>query len=259
MIDRLTVHEFPPILDMQPSSFGLKLETWLRMIDQSYDVKWSFTKLGPKKKVPFVVLDGTPLGDSELIIQQICAQSGRDPDSHLTQEARKQSLFIRRLVEEHFYFILVYSRWQDAAVWPEFSRRVFASVPFPLRPLIKSRAQKAVMGMLHAQGISRHSPDEIYAKAVTDLECLSVELGARSFFVGETPTVADASVYGILANVLYQPLDTRLGDELRKFQNLCEYCDRVKALYWPEAKYGGGEGAQFRPQNPTQVSALKSA
>ncbi len=203
MINRLTVHQFPPILEMQPSSFGLKLETWLRMIDQPYEVKWSFTKMGPKKKVPFVVMDGTSLGDSELIIQQICAQSGHDPDSHLTQTARKQSLFIRRLVEEHFYFILVYSRWQDPAVWPEFSRRLFASVPFPVRPLIKSRAQKAVKGMLHAQGISRHSPDEIYAKAVTDLECLSVELGARSFVVGETPTVADASLYGLLANVLY--------------------------------------------------------
>ncbi len=259
MEDRLTVHGFPPVFEMQLSPFGLKLETWLRMIDQPYDMKWSFTKMGPKKTVPFVVLDGSPLGDSELIIQQICARSGRDPDSHLTQEARKQSLFIRRMVEEHFYYILVYSRWQDAAIWPEFSRQVFASLPFPLRPLIKSRAQKAVMGMLYAQGISRHSPDEIYAKAVTDLECLSVELGARSFMVGDKPTVADASVYGHLANVLYQPLQSRLGDELRKFQNLCDYCDRLKALYWPEAKYGGGEGAQFRPGDVTAFSALKSA
>ena len=259
MTDILTVHEFPPILEMQPSPFGLKLETWLRMIDQPYDVKWSFTKMGPKRKVPFVVLDGQEIGDSELIIQQLCARSGRDPDSHLTQAMRKKSVFLRRLVEEHLYFIIVYSRWQDGSVWPDFSQRVFATVPALLRPLIKSRARKAVMGMLYAQGISRHSPDEIYAKALTDFECLSVELGSRSFLLGETPTVADASVYGHLANVLYQPLETQLGRDLRRFQNLCDYCDRLKALYWSEATYGGGEGSQFHPEKWAAISARQSA
>lgn len=39
---------------------------------------------------------------------------------------------------------------------------------------------------LSAQGIGRHTPDEIYAMGAADLEALSIALGDELFFLGET-------------------------------------------------------------------------
>lgn len=259
MTEILKIHNFPCVIGMQPSPFGLKLETWLRMVKQPYDVSWSFTTLGPKGKVPFVTLEGKPIGDSELVIQELAARTDQDLDRNLSMAERARGTVIRRLLEEHLYFIIVYSRWQDPEVWPAFSKRVFSGVPFPIRALIKSKGSKAVRSTIRAQGISRHTPDEIYSKAVRDLECLAVTLGTKPYLHGDTPSVTDASLYGHLANIYYQPDEGQLQRELRQFDNLIAYTQRLKADYFPNSALGGGDESEYRPNRAETVSQLKSA
>ena len=259
MTETLKIHNFPCVIGMQPSPFGLKLETWLRMIKQPYDVSWSFTQLGPKGKVPFITLDGKTMGDSELVIQELAARTDQDLDRNLSMAERATGTVIRRLLEEHLYFIIVYSRWQDPEVWPAFSKRVFSGVPFPIRGMIKSKGSKSVRSTIYAQGIARHEPDEIYKKAVRDLECLAVTLGAKPYLHGDTPSVTDASLYGHLANIYYQPDESQLQRDFRQFDNLVAYTKRLKEEYFPNAALGGGTEIQYRPENTQVVSQLKSA
>jgi glutathione S-transferase len=259
MSEILKIHNFPCVIGMQPSPFGLKLETWLRMAQIPYDVSWSFTKLGPKGKVPFVTLDGEEMGDSELVIQELASRFDRDLDQHLSMQERARGLMIRRLLEEELYFIIVYSRWEDPEVWPAFSKRVFSGVPFVIRNLIKSKGGKSVRNTIKAQGISRHSADEIYAKAVRDLECLAVTLGSKTYIHGEVPTLTDASLYGHLANIYYQPDEGQLQRDFTRFENLVSYTKRLKAEYFPESALGGGEEVGYRPQAMREISRLKTA
>ncbi len=85
----------------------------------------------------------------------------------------------------------------------------------------------------------------VNAKGKTDLEALSVMLGDKPYFLGETPTEVDASVYGLLANIHYSPIRGPLQEMIKKHENLIAYCDRIKGIYWPHSIRGGGEESEF--------------
>ncbi len=243
----ITVHEFPPVIDMQPSPFGLKLETWLRMAGFEYDVSWSPQEMGPKGKVPFATIDGVVMGDSELVIEHLTDKTGRTLEKGLSDKDRARSIMIRRLVEEHLYHVLVYSRWVDPEGWRAFKDLFFSPAPALIRRYIARKVQKAVSSNLYAQGIARHSHDEVYAKGRMDLLALATLLGERSWFVGNGPTVTDASAYGLIANIHYSPIRGPLQDSLASHQNLIDFCLRVKEAYWAESQKGGGDEMSHRP------------
>ncbi len=245
MTPSIIVHQFPAALEMQPSAFGLKLETWLRMVGLPYQVAFSAREMGPKGKIPFATIDGSVVGDTELIIEQLAKKANVSLDKHLDARDRAMSTVIRRLAEEHLYFILVYSRWVDQAGWDEFQALFFESAPAFIRGFISNKVRKAVKANLTSQGIARHTLDEVYAKGKTDLEALSAFLGDKPYFLGEMPTEVDASVYGLLANIYYSPFRGPLQQMMNKHDNLMAYCDRIKADYWPNATRGGGEENEF--------------
>jgi len=247
MPSTLTIHQFPAALEMQPSPFGLKLETWLRFHKLPYDVSFSATKMGPKGKVPFVTTEGTTLGDSELIIERLQNKYGISDEKDLTAEEQAMGVLIRRLIEDHLYFILVYSRWVDPDGWPAFRDLLFADIPGLVRGIISRKVQKKVAKYLKDQGIARHSREEIYQMADRDLQTLSVILGDRSYMITDHPTLTDASVYGLLANIVYPTTRVQPYTLFQKYPNLSAYCDRLKKEYWPTAVRGGGEAGNFTP------------
>ncbi|MCG8491306.1 MAG: glutathione S-transferase family protein [Sneathiellales bacterium] len=248
----ITVHEFPPVIEMQASPFGLKLETWLKMQGLSYRVEWDPQKMGPKGKVPFATLDGTVIGDSELIIERLAKTSVAE----LAAMNRAEDLLVRRLVEEHLYFILVYSRWVDPDGWNEFRDLFFAPAPALIRGLIARKVRKSVVQNLMGQGIARHSPEEVYKKAKLDLEIAAVQLGDKPFFTGESPALVDASAYGLFANIYYSPVKGPLQDLLMSHDTLVSYVERLKKLYWPKSRRGGGDESGFKAEEKAILKAV---
>lgn len=247
MTPSITVHQFPAVLGMQPSSFGLKLETWLRMSGQEHNVTSSVRDLGPKGKVPFAHIDGEVLGDSELIIKRLSKATGKCAEAGLDERQRAKGIVVRRLVEEHLYYVLVYSRWVDPKGWSGFQPLFFGPAPALVRGFISKKVRKKVTASLIGQGIARHTPDEVYEKGRVDFQALSTLLGDKKYFVGEEPTQTDASVYGLLANLYYSPIKGPLQDMLKGHKNLVRFVEQIKAAYWPNSKLGGGDEEKFVP------------
>jgi glutathione S-transferase len=105
-------------------------------------------------------------------------------------------------------------------------------LPSGLRPLIAVLIRRKVRTTLYGQGISRHDPTRIAALGGEDLRSLSTLLGSRPFFLGDRPTVVDASAYGMLANLLAFPERTPLKLAVESHANLIEFCGRIKSAYW---------------------------
>jgi len=240
----ITVHQFPPFLQMQPSPFGLKLETWLRMKQIPYDIQMSFTKVGPKDKIPFANINGEVIGDSEIIIDRLLHLGEAAESDDLSEEQKAKGILIRRMVEEHMYFVLMHSRWVDDTGWTVFGPMVFSHIPGLIRPFLSKKIRKIVKKNLWAQGISRHSDAEIYEKGARDIKALSALLGESDYFLAEKPGIADASAYGLLANILYAPLNSPLKKTLQSCSNLLAFCDRMRSEFWPESPRGGGEASK---------------
>jgi len=123
------------------STFVIKVDCYLRMVELPYRLVsllgenytkslagWASGELPtqPKGKFPYIEDGGTVIGDSGFIIDYFKATYGDRLDER-TQSPWELAIAhsVRRMVEEHLYWVLVYSQWMEDAVWEGYSRLVF--------------------------------------------------------------------------------------------------------------------------------------
>ncbi|MGV8997458.1 MAG: glutathione S-transferase family protein [Parvibaculaceae bacterium] len=215
-----------------PGPFCIKLETALRLSGIPYETSYVTNPAqGPKLKAPFAEIEGTRLGDSTLILEHLKSLTGIDLDARLTPAERGQSHALQRLIEERLYFVLVYSRWMEDQNWAVIKALFFGGMPLPLRLLVPRMARKNVRNNLFAQGLGRHSRDEIYAFGAADLKAMSDMLGDKAFFFGAEPSMADASAYALLVSILGPDLNSPLKEAALTHPNLVAYVERMGEVF----------------------------
>ena len=185
----IKLYQYPSSWGMNVSPFTLKLETWLKLSQLDYRIIPSTNpRNAPKGKLPFIEdEDGTRIADSSLIIDHLKRTRQIDPDHTLTERERAEAISLQRLFENHFYFILSYSRWIDPVGW-EITRPVFFSfLPPGIREVVAGLIRRQVKKDLHSEGLGRHSQEELYAMGRADLRAIAVLLGNRPYFFGDGP------------------------------------------------------------------------
>lgn len=219
------------------SPFCLKLTTWLRMADLPYERGRNTNPFkAPKGKFPWVDDDGEIIADSGHIIARLTEKHGVALDAHLTERDRAAAHALRRLVEDSFYFALIWERWIDPSGWAYVKRDYFRSLPGPARAIVPGFARRKVRAYLDGQGMGRHSPDEIRAHGLSDLDALSTTLKERGpYFFGE-PSSFDAVAFGFLAQLRWSPVASPLTERVQRDDALAGYCERMRARYWPDMK-----------------------
>ncbi len=232
----ITLYQFAPAWGLPNlSSFCLKLETYLRMAEIPYEtVSQANPSKSPKGKLPYITDNGKTIADSNAIIAYLKATYGDPLDGHLSPTERAIVLAMQRLIEENLYWVALYSRWLDPVNFKKTKAVIFASLPPVVRTVVALIIRNKVLRDLKGQGIGRHSTEEIYQIGITDLNALSDFLADKPFFMGNQPTTLDASAYGLLANILWVPLESPLKDHAEKLSNLSTYCQRMKATFYGE-------------------------
>jgi glutathione S-transferase len=218
----IKLYQFPSVFGRNVSPFSLKLETWLKLAGLPYRVV-ALRNPGqaPKGKLPFIEdEDGSFIADSGLIIEHLSTSRGIDLDAGLDATGRARALAMRRLLEEHLYFVLVWSRWVDADGWQSFGPALLDGIPQLARQIAAITVRRRVRNQLYGQGIGRHQREEIYALGRADLEALAALLGEQPFFAAAEPTTIDAAAYGVLANILMVPVETELKRAAERLPNL---------------------------------------
>lgn len=230
----ITLFQFPRALDVpNPSPYCLKVETFLRLAGLDYQVRTLLNPArGPKGKLPFIQLDDEVIADSAIILRTLERRLGLDLDAHLDAVGRGRALAITRLCDEHLAWLLVYFRWIDEEGWAEFRPLFFAGLPAPLRALVPRLVRARLRRGQLAQGLARHSREELLEFAREDLQALSELLGAAPYFGGLQPCSADAAAYGVLANLILCSLDNPLSRLAREYPVLVAYCERLRDKFW---------------------------
>ena len=224
------------------STFGLpnlsppcmKLECFLKMAELPYEeIILSNPAKAPKGKGPYIEDGNVCIGDSTLIIHYLQEKHGIDLDQGLTDKQRAEALALQVMLEEHLYWVIVYSRWIDDTNWPTIRDLFFGNMPFFIRPLITNMARKSVVKALHGHGIGRHTPEEIYDFGKRDVKAVADYLGDKPFMMGDTPTLIDAAVYAVIANILAVPMESPLQSYTAKSPNLAAHSKRMQERYFP--------------------------
>ncbi len=230
------VHGLPPLWGAPSASpFVVKLLTWLRMAEIPYEAPpLAGPPRSPTKKMPYVELpDGTLLGDSALIIEELGRRSAVTMDDVLDARQRAEALALRRMLEEHLYFAGLWERWISPDGRAASRRDYFAFLPWPLRSLLPILVSRDAKRNLYGHGLGRHTPADIYAMAFEDIDAAATLLGDRDYLF-DVPTSIDAATYGLVRTVLANPFPSPLADRVRGHANLVAYGERITARWWPD-------------------------
>ncbi len=233
-MSKVVLVQFPPAFGLPNASpFCVKLEAWMRLQEIEYEVRnESNPARGPKGKIPFIEHEGQAIGDSSLILEYLKHVFGKDPDAHLTPRERADALAWQRVCDDHLYWVIVYSRWLDPTGWARM-KRAFERLPIPLRWFVPMLARRKVRGQLHAQGLGRHSPEEIYRMGSDDIEALAARVEGEGFLYGEDPVTADTVVFSTVINVIWTPIENPMVGRARALPSLDAYCRRMWERCFP--------------------------
>lgn len=229
----IKLFQFPSCWNLPNASpFCMKLETYLRMAKIPYqNIYIANPAKGPKGKLPFIEDNGQRIADSGLVIDYL-KKTYHDTDKYLTLIQKSQGVVIQRTLEEHLYWVIVFSRWCDPINWPATKNEFFRGLPAPIKWFLPNKINKKMKDVLYAQGLGRHSAVDIYQLGISDLMALSTLLGNQLFILGNEPTSIDASCYAFLANILFTPISSPLQEFAKSQMNFIDYCHRMKERFY---------------------------
>jgi glutathione S-transferase len=213
----------------------MKLELYLRMTGLPYHNRYTLElHRAPKGKLPWIDDDGTAVADTGLIIDYLKRKFGDSLDRDLTPLQRASALAITRLLEEHLYWAVLHDRWIASPGWEMTRPAFFGSMPWPLRVIVPRVARRGIRAELRGHGMGRHTPEQIHALGVADVDALAALLGEQAYFLGAHATSVDAIATAFLANILMVPLETPIKAAAAGHSNLVAYCHRMMQQYFPE-------------------------
>jgi glutathione S-transferase len=218
------------------SPFCCKIETYLRMADIDYEIKPVLPLGAPKGKLPYIEDGGQTLGDSRFITAYL-KSAYEDLDKGLSSTQLATSIAMQRLLEEHLFWVALYSRWQYTDKnWQINKEAIFGKLPPILRDIIATHTRKKIKQQIYGHGISRHSAKEIFLLGQQDMDALATVLGDKPYFLGNQPTVLDTSAFGLLINIIGCPIESPLKEYGLSKDNLIRYVDRIKDQFYPDLR-----------------------
>ena len=97
--------------------------------------------------------------------------------------------------------------------------------------MIPTLVKRTVKQALYAQGLGRHSRDEIYDFGIKDLEVIRMQLEQHPFLLNTVSASSiDAIGYSFIANILKVPIESPLKDYMSQYQCFEKYCDVIAPL-----------------------------
>ncbi|HRB97425.1 MAG TPA: glutathione S-transferase family protein [Nitrosomonas sp.] len=216
------------------SPFCCKIETYLRMANIDYTIKPSLPLGAPKGKLPYIEDSGQALADSRFIITHL-KSSHKNLDSELNAAELATSLALQRLIEEHLFWIALYSRWQYTDQnWQVNKQAIFGGLPPIIRDIVAHGWRKKIKRQILGHGTGRHQADEVFALGRQDLDALSASLGNQLYFLGDEPTTLDSSAFGLLINIIGCPIESPLKKYGLTKDNLVSYVERIQHEYYSD-------------------------
>lgn len=229
----IILHQYPAAFNLPSlSPFCIKVEFFLKLARLPYEVKIELNpSRGPKGKMPFIEDKKQVIADSSFIIDHLIKSYRLDHFTVQDPSLAAQALAFKSMIEESLYFILLYSRWVDDTGY-EVIKHEFTPLfpPFIGKPFL-AMIRRNLKRQAFAQGLGRHTKQEVYDLGCSQLEALSAFLGERKFFFGNKLTVLDITCYAFLITILKQPIDSPFKRHLSKKTHLCEYIHRLDRLF----------------------------
>jgi glutathione S-transferase len=230
----ITLYNFGPAFGLPDSSpFVTKVELLLKMANLLYRSDATGLARAPKGKLPYINDDGVVVPDSTFIRWHLEKKYRIDFDRGLNAGQKAAAWGLEKMAEEQFYWVLLHDRWMLDGNFRRGPARFFDKVPAAFRPVVTTMMRRKMQAALRAQGLGRHSPEEIAVLGARSINAIADFLGDKPFFMGGEPTGVDATMFAFVCAVLCPYFESRLRGAAERRDNLRRYVGRMTALYYP--------------------------
>lgn len=231
----ITLYTFGPAFGLpDPSPFVMKAEMLLKLAGLEYSKMPGSMRKAPKGKLPYIEDNGAIIADSTFIRWHLEKKYRVDFDANLSPSEKGIAWAVEKLLEDNLYWVIVETRWMNAANFAKGPAQFFSGIPWPLRKLIVPMIVRKVRRNLHGQGLGRHNQQEIAAIAAKGISALASVLGDKPYLMGDHPCSADATAFAFAAHLLCPLFDTPSRDAAAAHPNLVAYAERMMRDYYPE-------------------------
>jgi glutathione S-transferase len=234
----ITLHQFPSCFDIPNASpFCMKLESYLKAMSLPYATAKGFDpRKSPTGKVPYIELDHDTIADSHFIIRKLESTVDTPMQNGLNSRQQAETVAFMRLLEEHLYWVTVYSRWVDEAgftLWCNGFQKAMGIPALAFKFIIKG-IRKDVTKQLHGHGMGRHTQAEIYQLGCDDIDALADFLAEKPYFYNDRSTLLDHCLYAHICGILSMPWEYPLKTHTLKKQSLVDHYHRMMQQFFPE-------------------------
>lgn len=231
----ITLHGFGPGFGLpEISPYVTKAEVQLKMANLAYVKQQAMPDTSPKGQLPYIDDGDERVADSTFIRLHLERKYGFDLDARLDEHQRAEAWAIERMIENHFNWAFVYTRWMIPENFAKGPAHLFDSAPENIREALREDVRGRVAENMRVAGLGRHTPDEITELGIRSLSALSMLLGWKPYLMGDHPCGADAMAFASLAGLLTPFFNSPLRQRALEFANLVAYVDRMMAQYYPE-------------------------
>ena len=218
-----------------PSTFVLKLETYLRLAEIEYHPQKGDVRKAPKGKFPVLVDGDTTIADSHFAIQHLKEKFGDKLNEGRDDTELAHHHMLRLALENHTYFMMLAYRWLRDENAPLMHDAFFSELGM-MSKLVFKMVQRGMRRTVHGQGILRHSWDEIDRLIKEDITHLDSLLATRPYFGGQTPGEIDCTTFAFIANMIVPEIPTPFLELSRQSSRLVDYHNRMTDLVFPDYK-----------------------
>ena len=215
----------------QLSPFVVKVEMALLYLGLKYELEHisplKVRSLSPAGKVPWIRMGKSTLSESDSIIAFLNGNQDGDLFDGLTNDQRVLGLALKRLTEDHLYWLMVWAKWISDTSRAALAESLLDQYPRPIKMVISAVTKRQISAMCKTQGIGLMSADERGKEAVKDLTALSDQLEKMPFLLGPDITVYDFSVAAMLSSILFFKPTNWLSDMAKNHEVFPEYLGRV--------------------------------
>lgn len=185
-------------------------------------------------KLPVIRDNGISISGCDNILHYLQSKLEFSMDGHLSQQQQTLHHCAIRMLNEHFYWVLMYSRWADESSYKTLCQHLFADIPPPISGMKAKKLRKHHVKQLDTQGLGKDDANAVYQQAEKDLESLAAILSDRQWFGGDFVSQLDLYAQAYLTQAMITELATPLPKAVAKFDNLIAYQTRTKAAIFPE-------------------------
>ncbi|XP_073243464.1 metaxin-1-like isoform X2 [Porites lutea] len=209
----------------------------------------------PVGKLPVLVSGEDVLTTSSKIMDYL-REKNFNADYYLTAKQGADTLAFVSLVHRKLNPAILYTFWVDNSNYTKFTRPWYANrLPFPLNYFVPGKISRQTRQQV-CEGVDSEETDDLlesklYKEAQKCLHLLSIVLGDKEFFFGDSPTTLDAVVFAHLAVIWKAPLtNNKLHNYLQGYDNLTMFCGRILQRYLqPEIEDQEQQRSQSSPSS----------